>query len=383
MGSHSITAVYGSDSNYTGSTSSTLSEVVDQDATTTSLSSSVNPASYGEAVTFTATVSANAPGSGTPTGTVIFLDGGTVLGTATLNGSSVASYTTSAFTLSVGSHSITAVYGADSNYSGSTSNALSEVVNQDATTTSLSSSVNPASYGQPVTFTATVSASAPGSGTPTGTVTFIDGSTVLGTGTLNGSGVASYTTTAFDLTVGSHSIIAVYAGDTSYTGSTSGALSEAVNQDITTSVVISDANPASYGQAVSFTATISAGSPGSGTPSGLVTFVDGSTTLGSGALNGSGVATYTTAAFDLAVGSHTITAVYSGNGNYASSTSSALSEVVSRDATSSVVVASANPTSYGQGLTFTATVSPNAPGQACRRARSPSWTAAPCWAPAL
>ena len=81
------------------------------------------------------------------------------------------------------------------------------------------SSANPSVFGQSVTFTATVTANAPGSGTPTGTVTFMDGSTTLGTGTLNGSGVATFSTSG--LSVGSHSITAVYGGDTDFTTSTS------------------------------------------------------------------------------------------------------------------------------------------------------------------
>ena len=97
------------------------------------------------------------------------------------------------------------------------------------------SSANPSVFGESVTFTATVTANAPGSGIPTGTVTFLDGSTTLGTGTLNGSGIATFSTSA--LTVGSHSITVVYGGDTDFTTSTSSALTQVVNQDATTSAV--------------------------------------------------------------------------------------------------------------------------------------------------
>jgi Big-like domain-containing protein len=79
-----------------------------------------------------------------------------------------------------------------------------------------------------VTFTASVSAAAPGSGTPTGTVTFDDGSTTLGTGTLDSEGVATFSTSA--LTVGTHSIKAVYASDGNFSGSTSAALKQVVNK---------------------------------------------------------------------------------------------------------------------------------------------------------
>lgn len=95
-----------------------------------------------------------------------------------------------------------------------------------ATTTALTSSANPATAGASVTLTATVT---PASGTanPTGTVTFKDGTTTLGTGTLNASGVATYATTA--LAQGSHSLTAVYGGDSTFAASTSAALTQTVN----------------------------------------------------------------------------------------------------------------------------------------------------------
>ena len=99
-------------------------------------------------------------------------------------------------------------------------------ITQASTSTGLTSSLNPSILGQSVTFTATVSVVSPGAGTPTGTVTFMDSSTTLGTGTLNGSGVATYTTSV--LAVGSHSITAVYGGDSNFIASTSPALTQKV-----------------------------------------------------------------------------------------------------------------------------------------------------------
>jgi Bacterial Ig-like domain (group 3) len=191
--------------------------------TTTTVVSSQNPAIQGVTVTFTATVTTT--GSHLPTGTVTFNDGTTQLGTATLNGSQVATFQTS--TLAVGTHSITAVYGGDANNAGSTSTVLSQVITAITTTTALTANPNPAAYGAPVTFTATVSTT--GSIKPTGTVTFNDGTTALGMGTLNGSQVATYTTTSTQLAVGANSITAVYAGDANNNGSTSSILTENVN----------------------------------------------------------------------------------------------------------------------------------------------------------
>src|SRR5262249_27354201 len=155
-------------------------------------------------VTFTATVTSGLA-SPTPAGTVTFLDGTTPLGTGTLDNTGHAVLTVSA--LGVGSHTITASYSGDSNFSGSTSTPPSQSVSRVATNTLVVSSVNPSVFGQPVTFTAAVAGVA-GTATPTGTVSFLDGTTTLGTGTLNASGQAAFTTAA--LASGSHSITAVY-----------------------------------------------------------------------------------------------------------------------------------------------------------------------------
>jgi hypothetical protein len=348
---HSITVSYGGDANFAGSTSPALTQTVNKDATSAAVSSATNPSVYGQSVTFTATVSASAPGAGTPTGTVTFMDGAATLGTATLSGGS-ATFSTSA--LSAAGHSITVSYGGDGNFTASTSATLTQTVNQAATTASVASSANPSVFGQSVTFTATVNASAPGAGTPTGTVTFMDGSTTLGTANLSG-GSAAFSTSA--LAVAGHSITASYGGDANFTGNTSGALTQTVNQDATTTAVASSANPSVSGQSVTFTATVTAGAPGSGTPTGTVTFFDGSTALGTGTLSG-GSATYSTSA--LALGGHGITATYNADADFTGSTSAALTQTVNANVTgtTTALASSANPSVFGQSVTFTATVQP-------------------------
>jgi hypothetical protein len=227
---------------------------------------------------------------------------------------------------------------------------------QTATTTRLSSSINPSVYGQSVTFTATVSTSVSGLPDPTGTVEFYDGASELGTGTLSG-GVASFSTTA--LAVGTHSITAVYHGDTDDQTSTSSALTQTVKPDGTTTALTASAIPSVYGQSVTFTATVAEVAPGSVPPTGSVTFKDGATTLGTATLSG-GKATFSSTA--LAVGTHSITAVYGGNAGFISSTSAILSQTIKPDGTTTTLTASANPSVYGQSVTFTAAVKAAAPG---------------------
>ena len=278
---------------------------------------------YGEKVTFNATVTPVLSVSGTPTGTVMFLDGTTVLDTAHLSGG-MASYTTSAFALGVGSNSITVSYSGNSSLAASTSAVLAQTVNQDPTSTKVATSSSSVVYGKSVTFTATVTANSPGSGTPTGTVTFYDGTNVLGMGTLNSSGKATFTTSA--LATGTHSITAEYGGNTNYTTSTSSALTQTVNQDPTTTGVSASQTSVPPGTRVTFTAAVEAKAPGSGIPTGTVTFYDGSTVLGTMALDNMGDATFTETL--LMPGKHKIKVVYSGDTNFDSSTSSVLTVTV-------------------------------------------------------
>jgi Bacterial Ig-like domain (group 3)/Autotransporter beta-domain/Putative Ig domain len=187
--------------------------------TSVALASSLDPSLVGQSVTFTATVSAS---SATPTGAVTFKDGVATLGSGTLTGG-VATLTTAALT--GGPHTITALYNGDINFSAGTSPALTQTVNAaPATTASLASSVNPSAPGQAVTFTATVTSAG---GTPTGTVTFKDGAAAIGSATLAGGGVAALTISS--LTLGSHSITAVYGGSALFATSTSAALIQAVS----------------------------------------------------------------------------------------------------------------------------------------------------------
>ncbi len=219
-------------------------------------------------------------------------------------------------------------------------------------------------YGQVVTFSATVAAASPGAGTATGTVTFTEGSTTLVSGVaLNSSAQATFTVAS--LAVGNNTITASYSGDGNFltsSGSDSAA-PQVVNQASSTTTVSSTANPSVWGQAVTFTATVAAVSPGAGTATGTVTFTEGSTTLVSGvALNGSEQGTFTISS--LAVGNNTITASYSGDGNFLTSTGSDSSapQVVNKASSTTTVSSTANPSVWGQAVTFTATIAAVSPG---------------------
>jgi len=324
----------------------------------TVLSSNINPSAIGQPVTFTALVVAGTA-TITPTGSVTFFDGANVLGTATLTSisanSASATFTTS--TLAAGSHSITAAYSGDGNVIASTSLSLTQIVTgRQATSTTLTSSVNPSVFGQPVTFTATVAPVGLANGVPQGTVTFNDGTTTLATVILN-NGQASFTTSA--LAVGSHTITATYNGSTSLSPSTSAPLVQQVNRDNTTTTVVSSVNPSVFGQPVTFTASVTANPPGSGVPTGLATFFVDGKSFAAATLSG-GQASVTTTG--LAVGSHTVMVTYGGDGNFNASASASLTQTVNQAATATMLSSSANPSVFGQPVTFTATVSVVLPG---------------------
>lgn len=244
--------------------------------TSTALTSSANPSSPAQTVTFTATVSpVGTPPSG-PTGSVVFKDGSSTIaclsGSTSFNGSTATcKYAPTAS----GAHPISAVYSnSDGNFSGSTSNTVTQTVSAWATSSSLVSSLNPSVYGNSVTFTDTVTSAG---GTPAGNVTFYDGAATLGTTSLNASGKAMFTTTT--LTPGSHSIKAVYAGNGTYASGTSNTVSQVVNY---TSTITGNQNgglTVESGQAVNVTSTGKLNG-GATVKSGGILFFNGGTANG-------------------------------------------------------------------------------------------------------
>jgi hypothetical protein len=314
--------------------------------TKTKVVASLNPSVFGQAVTFTATVSS---GSGTPPGTVIFYDGSTTLGSATLvNGH--GSISTSV--LQAGSHSITAVYQGSLKFNSSVSAPLPQVVNPATTTTSLASSLNPVLITEFVTYTATVASQY--GGAVTGTVMFQDGGSTVATVTMVG-GQAAYTTKY--TTPATHTITATYSGDTNNAGSVSSALVEQVNRGVPTkTVLVTSGSPSFVGNPVTFTATVT---PSHGTiPDGeLVTFFDGMTAIGTGTTTG-GVATFTTSSLTLKT--HTVKGTYPGDATFQSSTGS-VTQVVQGYPTTTTLSSSPNPSQFGQAVTFTAQVTSTGP----------------------
>ena len=328
-GAHTVDVVFSPDTSdfVDGQVSLVGGLVTSGGLTTTVTSSTPNPSQFNESVTLTAAVAPVAPATAIPTGTVEFFDGVTSLGVATVDGSGNATLAVS--TLPVGVHSITSVFtSADlAAFANSTSAAYSHTVDRAVTTASLSALPVAPVNGESATLTAAVTSLG---GVPTGTVEFFDGATSLGSAPLV-AGSASINTAA--LSTGAYSLTAVYAGDGNFLASTSSITSLAVGM-ASTSTVVSPTSPSVFGDPVSFSAQVSAVAPGAGLPTGTVQFyVDNVVASGPVAVDGSGVA-QSGAIAGLTGGAHSITAIYSGDSNFATSTAAPVVQSVSPKATS-------------------------------------------------
>jgi len=222
-----------------------------------------------------------------------------------------------------------------------------------APTVTLASSANPSALNQTVVFTATVPTAA------TGIITFQDGSIILGTGAING-GVAVLSTS--NLAVGTHTIMASYAGDTAYSSAASAPLTQVVGKLPTTTTISQTAGAQMMNGSVTFSATVSSTSP---VPTGTITFLDGTTVLGTVALNTNGgvavgfqlTGTAAITVSTLTGGSHTITAVYSGDASFLTSTSAPVTNLV-HDFTNTNTGAAQQSVMAGTSTDFTFTLAP-------------------------
>jgi len=299
-GSYSVTGTYSGDSTYDVSASTAQSLVISTPAVATITLTAPTTATVGTPVTFSVTLT----GSGaTPTGTVSFLDGTTILSAQTLvNGA--ASYTISS--LSVGTHNLSITYSGDGTYGPATSTVQTLTISLVTPTIALTVPTT-ATVGSPVTFSVKLTG---GSSTPTGTVNFLDGTTILSTQTLV-NGAASYTISS--LSVGTHNLSITYSGDGTYGAATSTVQTLTISL-VTSTVTLTVPSTATAGASVTMSATVTGTG---GTPTGTVTFKDGTTTLSVQTLSG-GAASYTTSA--LAAGTHSISVSYSGDSLFAAAT---------------------------------------------------------------
>jgi hypothetical protein len=345
VGQHVIVATFAGNTNYATSTSGPLSENVQQTSTQVTLSSASSTTLMGKPVTFSAMATS---ATGSPTGTVTFYSGGAELGTAAVGSNGSASFSTTQMTS--GTHTITVAYGGDADYLGSTSTGLQQTVQLAAPALTLSGPASAVDAGTTAQFTAVFST--PGI-TPTGTMSLLDGTRVIGTDTISGSGSFSFATS--QLAIGTHTMTARYSGDANNAAVTSAVTAATVRQANSATALTASGNPVTEGNPLTLIAKVTSNSPNA---SGSVTFLDGSTVLGTVSLAANGSASFTTSAPGL--GTHTLTALYAGDIEHASSTSIAVSEIVVRNSAINLT-SSNNPSASGQNVTFTTQISGSGP----------------------
>jgi len=249
----------------------------------------------------------------------------------------------------VGTYPIVASRLSSPNYA-TTFVAGSLTIVRDGVLVTVSTSPEPSGLDQPMTFTATVAAAPPGAGSPGGTVRFFDGTTLLGSATLT-DGSATLTTAGLD--AGSHAIDAQYDGDASFEPGAGSATHVVSAASATPSVALtSSRTTAASGVSVTWTATVTVATMG------VVEFYDGGTLVAARPLS-AGRATFTTSS--LAIGSHAITARYSGAGGVPPAWSAVLVQIVTasganlKNTTMSLVV-TPNPAALGAPVDLVANV---------------------------
>lgn len=313
---------------------------------TVQVSSSNNPAGYGEVVLLTAAVFP-VSGSGIPTGTVEFLDGlHTLLGTAPLDSTGQATFITDS--LDVGTHAIIVGYLGDTSYA-SAGGSLDQVINMQGTNMQLISLCNPCNYGTPMNLVVLIFANN-GELVPTGSVTIADGTTVLEVAPLQADGSAFYSEIDA-LTMGSHPITASYGGTANWSSSTA-LLTETINSTTSNVTLTSSADTSLAGAPLTLTAQPT-NSDGILQMVGAITFRDSGLVIGRVPVSSAGNAQLVVS--DLAAGTHDIEADYSGNPpSLTGNSSSVLTETVV-PATGAITSGSSTTATVGSTFSFPVT----------------------------
>ncbi len=332
-----------------------VTAVVKQAPSTLSFTVSPDPPAAGVITTFVGTVGGAASPAPAPTGSVSFYDNGALLGKAAL-ASGNATYTNTSVGSSTATHAFSASYAGDVNYLAA--NAANPAVSAPVvTTTTLAVAPNPPVNGSPTTLTATLGYTS--NGVPaTGAVQFYEDSSLIGTGTVNSAGLATFSSSTI---TGSapHSFYAAYMGDSAYAASRSTPVTTQANTATitTTTSVSASSTTVNPGSLVTLTATVVPTSNGGAAPTGTVTFTSSTQgVLGTAALSGS------TAVLSVALttaGAQAITASYSGDATYkASATPAAVTITVAIVTTPiALTVTPLTGASYSTPVTATVAVS--------------------------
>jgi hypothetical protein len=395
-GAYSVQARYSGDDTYAPSDSNALTLTVNPENSNTSLQPLLyNPSSgistqlsssttypYGGIIVLRAQV-AGVSGQGTATGNIVLTDSGAPLDGGTFRLNSTSNTEDQSRALSPGTHIIAASYSGDASFNPSISSPVSINISKGQTAVSLQASTPVLSAASNLILTVQVGARGYGSGSqqgfgasaPTGFVTLTSGGLVLGGIPINqstypaassDSGSATLTIPASLLPYGSNAVItANYSGDTNYSSSISPSVSVTVTpatQSATITTLSESAAQVAPGAPYTFTATVTSLIPtGTPTPTGSVSFyVDGR--FGATVPVFSGVASASNNQLSISSGPHVITAIYSGDTLYQSSSDlTAFTVSVTAAATAATLVVTPSTVVQGTAVTVAASVTPSTP----------------------
>jgi uncharacterized protein (TIGR03437 family) len=349
VGSHQIGVTYLGDANFQGLNSGPLVyETINKVPASLYLTSNSFTAVASQVITLTAQVAGPASLGTYPaaTGQASFYDGTTMIGVGTLTGGFA---TLNINNLAAGLHNLSVYYGGDGNWTNATSVFVAQTIGKATTVTQIASSVDPAVTGQQVVFTVNVAVPAPGTLPATGQVQLYDNNNALGNPQLANNG--TFTVPVQSFTPGTHNIYALYIGDVDFAASQSATLTEVVNRAPTTTTMAAMPYSSTSGQSVTLTAVVNVTAPGSGAPTGSIQFVNTTTAtvLGTApitAIGGVYTASITTSALNQAGAPQLLTATYTGDANFATSTSAAAAQSVFGNQISVTNAAGYNPTNF-------------------------------------
>lgn len=353
LGDHIVVAVYNGTADHASSTSAAVTFRVREPLKPTTTTSSVDPAAAvtGQPVTLGASV---ATATGTPTGEVVFTVDGDEVGRAAVGTDGTASTTIT--DLPVGSNPVVATYAGDDVFGPSSAAPRTVTVSKAAVDVTLTATDSSTVTGEAVGLTATVGAQAPGGGTPGGSVQLLVDGNAVGAPVALTNGSATFAPLT-SLRAGNHTLAVSYPGSSGYQSGSAQVQQEVTKAD-TTLALLANPSPSLQDQEVQLTATVAAVSPGSGDATGTITFFAGTDAIGSAPLSGG---TAVLGVSDLAPGSYQLSARYAGDDDYRGSDSAPVSHTVIEGTavveTSTVLTSSANPSTYGELITFRAEVS--------------------------
>ena len=353
LSSHTLQAVYATNVDYAGSTSPQVVITMTKASPTVTLTANTTTPLPGSTLTLTASIASSS--SLQPSGTTSFYIDSALVCTATVSAGSPSSASCSTTAPSVGTHAVTAVYSGDTNFATVTSASLSVTVAKVTPAIALYLASTTPSAGGTDVLTVALTQTSSSSIYPTGSITFQMDGTTVGTAALTSNG----TTATYTLTVpasGSHTVQAIYPGDTNFNAVSSTVTTITVGKATTTTTVTPSTTTPAIGATLPVTISVTPASINTALPTGTVTVsVDGVAATVQ-AVTSSNPATASVTLASLAPGSHTITATYAGDSYYASSTSASVTVTVPKITTTLVATPTATATAntaLGVNLTLT------------------------------